>query len=70
MLENNIQSSAKEQFRISPSMKIGYVSLNVSDVQSSLDFYQSVLGFSVVGRPSSDRALLSADDGSQSPYLV
>jgi len=69
MLENEIQHPAKEQFRMSPLMKIGYVSLNVSDIQSSLDFYQSILGLSVVGRPSSDIALLSAD-GSQSPHLL
>ena len=32
-------------FIISPGAKIGYVSLNVSDIQKSLEFYQSILGF-------------------------
>jgi catechol 2,3-dioxygenase-like lactoylglutathione lyase family enzyme len=42
-------------------MKVGHVSLNVSDLSQSLNFYQSVLGFKTVGRPSSDKALLSLD---------
>lgn len=41
-------------------MRIGYVSLNVPDLQKSLDFYQSILGFKAAGRPSSEKALLSA----------
>ena len=48
-------------------MRIGYVSLNVSNLQRSLDFYQDVLGFRLVGNPTEDRALLSAEDG---PSLV
>ncbi len=35
------------------------MSLNVPDLQRSLDFYQSILGFKTTGRPSSERALLS-----------
>lgn len=49
-------------------MKIGYVSLNVPDLQRSLDYYQSILGFKTTGRPSSERALLSAADGG--PQLI
>ncbi len=49
-------------------MKVGYVSLNVSDLDKSLDFYESVLGFSTVARPEKERAVLSVnDDGS---YLI
>jgi catechol 2,3-dioxygenase len=55
--------------KIDPSMKIGHVSLNVTNLQSSLNFYQNILGFKVVGKPSSERALLSAD-GASSSYLV
>jgi catechol 2,3-dioxygenase len=51
-----------------PSMKIGYVSLNVSDIQRSVQFYQSVLGFKTTGRVSGEKALLSVD-GSPS-FLV
>lgn len=49
-------------------MKIGYVSLNVSDIQRSVQFYQSVLGFKTTGRVSGEKALLSVD-GSPS-FLV
>ena len=53
--------SAAQRFKISPSAGIGYVSLNVSDMQRSLDFYQNVLGFESLGKPSDARAVLSAD---------
>lgn len=55
-------------FEMNPVMKIGSVSLNVSDIQKSIDFYQSVLGFRLLGKPSNDRALLT-NDGNQS-HLV
>ena len=61
-------SPAAQQFKMAPSMKIGYVSLNVSDIGRSLDFYQSVLGFKAFSRPSGDRALLSA--GGSLPHLL
>jgi catechol 2,3-dioxygenase len=61
-------TSAVHDFNIHPAMRIGYVSLNVSDMDRSLDFYGKVLGFKKVDRPSSDRALLSVD-GDPS-YLV
>ena len=53
-------ASAEQKFKMAPSMKIVNVSLNVSVLGRSLDFYQSVLGFKSVARPSDDRALLSA----------
>ena len=57
----------KEQFSIAPAMKIGHVSLNVSDIQRSVGFYQDILGFNAIGRPSDERALLSTSGDS---YLV
>jgi catechol 2,3-dioxygenase len=51
-------------------MGIGYVSLNVSDIQRSLDFYQSVLGFKSLGKPSNERAVLSADGSRQLVELL
>jgi catechol-2,3-dioxygenase len=33
-----------QQYKIDPAMKIGHVSLNVSNLSRSLDFYESVLG--------------------------
>jgi catechol 2,3-dioxygenase len=57
------------QFKMGSVMKVSYVSLNVSDLRHSLDFYQSVLGFKTIGRPSGDRTLLSADRNDSS-FLV
>jgi catechol 2,3-dioxygenase len=56
-----------QQFKIHPSMKIGYVSLNVSDLDRSFAFYQSVMGFKQVGK-SDGRALLSVDKNPS--YLI
>ena len=48
-------------FTISPGAKIGYISLNVSDIQKSLEFYQSTLGFSKMQQQSVGRVLLSGN---------
>lgn len=58
------EPSIGEQFKIGSSMKIGYVSLNVPDLQRSLDFYEKILGFKVFTRISDERALLSVDGNS------
>jgi catechol 2,3-dioxygenase len=58
------EPSLGEQFKISSSMKIGNVGLNITDLQRSLDFYEKILGFKVVSRVSDERALLSVDDNS------
>jgi catechol 2,3-dioxygenase len=55
-------------FNIYPATRIGYVSLNVSDIDRSLDFYEKVLGFKKVDRPPGERALLSMDG--HPSYLV
>jgi catechol 2,3-dioxygenase len=68
MLRNH-RNEQQQPFSIHPSMRIGYVSLNVSDIQRSLEFYQSILGFRVLGRPSNDNALLSSA-GNSSSHLV
>jgi catechol 2,3-dioxygenase len=61
----------QQQYKIDPAMKIGHVSLNVSNLSRSLDFYESVLGFKRIGRPSSGgKALLSVGDNNSSSYLV
>lgn len=59
------ETAGRHFFAAHPSTKIGYVSLNVSDMPQSLEFYQSILGFKAMGRQSSagDRALLSSADG-------
>jgi catechol 2,3-dioxygenase len=61
-------TSSRQYFNIPPATRIGYVSLNVSNIDRSLDFYEKVLGFKKVDRPSSERALLSVDG--HPSYLV
>src|SRR5215204_792700 len=58
-----------QQYKIDPAMKIGHVSLNVSNLSRSLDFYKSILGFKRIDRPSRGKALLSVGDNNSS-YLV
>ncbi len=43
-------------------MRIGYVSLNVSDLQRSVEFYQSILGFKAAEN-SNEKAVLAAGGG-------
>lgn len=57
-------------------MKIGYVSLNVSDLPRSIEFYESILGFKAASR-SGEKTLLypaagdgDGDGGSSSPAIV
>ena len=61
-------TSALHDFNIHPSTRISYVSLNVSEISRSLDFYEKVLGFNKVDRPSNERVLLSVDG--HPSYLV
>jgi catechol 2,3-dioxygenase len=61
-------TSIQHDFNIHPATRIGYVSLNVSDIDRSLDYYEKVLGFKKVDRPSNERALLSVDG--HPSYLV
>jgi catechol 2,3-dioxygenase len=58
----------QHQFKIGSSMKIGYVSLNVTDLQRSLYFYEKILGFKVISRITDESALLYVD-GSSSPLV-
>jgi catechol 2,3-dioxygenase len=64
MERNNASTIRQNEFSIDPLMKIGPVSLNVSDIQRSLEFYQSVLGFRLLGKASNDRALLTSEGNS------
>ncbi len=67
--ESVVEEQQQQHFKIGSSMKIGYVSLNVTDLQRSLDFYEKILGFKVVSRISDEGALLSVD-GNSSPHLI
>jgi catechol 2,3-dioxygenase len=70
--KSNHNEERNSTFEIHPSTKIGYVSLNVSDIQRSLEFYQSVLGFSKVRKKSSasDRVLLSSGETQSSAPML
>jgi catechol 2,3-dioxygenase-like lactoylglutathione lyase family enzyme len=70
-VKDNINDSSKnqQQYKIDPAMKVGHVSLNVSDLSQLLDFCQSVLGFRRIGSSSSSKALLSVGSNDSS-YLV
>ena len=68
--KNDHDEERNRMFRIHPAAKIGYISLNVSDIQSSLEFYQSILGFRKVRKQSIDRVLLSSDDDRTSSHLI
>ena len=68
-------TSVRHDFKIHPATRIGYVSLNVSDIDRSLDFYEKILGFKKVSSPSSDGIVrLSVDkktpSQSSSSFLV
>jgi catechol 2,3-dioxygenase len=60
----------RQQYKIDPAMNIGHVSLNISNLSRSLDFYEKVLGFKRIGRPSSGKVLLSVGGQNDSSYLV
>jgi catechol 2,3-dioxygenase len=70
-VNDNIDSAPtnQQQYKIDPTMKVGHVSLNVSNLGQSLDFYESILGFKRIGRSLSGKALLSVGDNDSS-YLV
>lgn len=55
-------TSARPDSNVHPGTRIAYVSLNVSDIDKSLDFYGKVLGFKEVKRSPGERVLLSADE--------
>jgi catechol 2,3-dioxygenase len=59
----------EQHFNIDSSMKIVHVSLNVTDLQRSLDFYEKILGFKILNRISDEKALLSVE-GNSSPHLI
>ena len=72
--KSNHNEGTTRSFRINSAARIGYVTLNISDIQRSLEFYQSILGFRKLGEPSTNRILLSSDGMSSSssppPYLL
>ena len=69
--KSNHNEERNSTFKINPSTKIDYVSLNVSDIQSSLEFYQSILGFRQMQKKSSaDRVYLSGGETQPSAPIL
>ena len=66
IMTDNIPS-ARPESNVHASTRIAYVSLNVSDIDKSLDFYGKVLGFKEVKRSPCEGVLLSADE---CPYYL
>ena len=66
-MSDKITSGATD-LNIYRGTRIGHVSLNVSDMDRSLEFYKKVLGFKIMEMASSERAVLSADE--HHPQLV
>jgi catechol 2,3-dioxygenase len=70
--KGNNDEERNRNFRINSAARICYVSLNVFDIQRSLEFYQSILGFRQLRRSSDDRVLVSSNGTSSpsSPHLL
>lgn len=59
MHKSCVNNDNPDKFIASPSLKVDHVRLKVSDLQESIDFYQSILGFSV----------LNVESGRNTAYL-
>jgi len=59
-----------KSFEISPSTFVANVKLNVSSVERSLYFYQDLLGFQLIGKPSDDNAILSPIGSNYKNHLL
>src|SRR6478672_9898111 len=70
--QSNLEKEKEKDgmLEIHPAVRIGYVSLNVSDIQRSLEFYQSILGFRKVRKSSTDRVFLSSNGTESSRHLL
>lgn len=64
MRVTNEPAIGQQRFQMGSSMKIGRVSLNVSNLKRSLDFYEKILGFKVVRKISGENAVLSVNGSS------
>jgi catechol-2,3-dioxygenase len=51
---NRINKNENHIFTANPSLKLDHVYLKVSDLQNSIDFYQSILGFRVLENRSGE----------------
>ena len=58
---NQIQPAQKTEFSIHPATRVGAVSLNVTDLENQLTFYQQVMGFKLRWREGNQARLGSED---------
>ncbi|MBK9227927.1 MAG: VOC family protein [Ignavibacteria bacterium] len=56
----NHNITLKEEYRISPEVKIGHVHLKVADLDRSIEFYCGLLGFELTQMYGKDAAFISA----------
>ena len=47
---SDLHHGTGKAFEISPRTSVAYVKLKVNDIQRSLDFYEQLLGFELIGR--------------------
>lgn len=70
---NNSHVDTDNNFIANPSLKIDHVHLKVSDLQNSIDFYQSILGFKVLEDSLKDNTtylgLCKSEQDKPSPLL-
>jgi catechol 2,3-dioxygenase len=59
-----------KSFEISPSTSVGHVRLNVHSVERSLHFYQDLLGFQLIGKPSDENATLASIGSNNNDHLL
>lgn len=67
---NNTSRETKKAFEISPNTKVAHIKLRVENIERSLNFYERLLGFNLIGRVSDENALLSAKTSDNSNYLI
>ena len=67
---NDLHHGTGKAFEISPRTSVAYVKLRVNDIQRSLDFYEQLLGFELIGKVSDENAFLSASGNGNEKYLI
>ena len=67
---NDLHHGTGKAFEISPRTSVAYIKLRVSDIQRSLDFYEQLLGFELIGKVSDENAYLSVSGNGNEKYLI
>lgn len=67
---SDLHHGTGKAFEISPRTSVAYVKLRVNDIQRSLDFYEQLLGFELIGKVSDENGYLSASGNGNEKYLI